>query len=287
MQFKSKNAEVYIPGAGSEQAALSRTTHFGIGAHQDDLEIMAIDGILKCHASSDAWFTGVVVSDGAGSPRAGAFKDFSDEQMVHARNQEQKLAADIGGYGAQIMLGIPSDGLKDRGNTRAVDDIESLLRAASPRVVYTHNLMDKHDAHIAVTLRVIEAIRRLPKDLRPEKLYGCEVWRDLDWLLDEDKVIFDCSKNEDLQRRLLEVFESQITGGKRYDLAAMGRRRANATYLDPHQVDQVTGAVFGIDMTPLIQDDDSDITEFATALTAKFRSDVVSRLLDVHRTELL
>jgi len=278
MQFKSTDAEVYIPDAGSEQAALSRTTHIGIGAHQDDLEIMAIDGILKCHASSDAWFTGVVVSDGAGSPRAGAFKNFSNEEMVRARNEEQRRAADIGGYGAQIMLGVPSDILKDRWDTRAVDDIESLLRATSPQIVYTHNLMDKHDAHIAVALRVIEAIRRLPKDSRPEKLYGCEVWRDLDWLLDEDKVVFDCSEREDMQRQLLEVFESQIAGGKRYDLAAMGRRRANATYLNPRQVDQVTGAVFGVDMTPLIQEDDLDITGFVTALIVKFQTDVTSRL---------
>lgn len=278
MQFKSTAAEVYIPDSGPEAAALSRTTHLGIGAHQDDLEIMAIDGILKCHASSDQWFTGVVVSDGAGSPRAGAFKDFSNEQMVRARNDEQKRAADIGAYGAQVMLGIPSDILKDRTDARSVDDIETVLRATSPQVVYTHNLMDKHDAHIAVALRVIEALRRMPGDSRPEKLYGCEVWRDLDWLLDEDKVVFECSEHEDMQLQLLEAFESQVAGGKRYDLAAMGRRRANATYLDPHQVDQVTGAVFGVDMTPLIQNDAMDIMEFATALTAKFQADVASRL---------
>ena len=203
---------------------------------------------------------------------------FSDEQMVRARNDEQKRAADIGAFGAQILLGYPSDALKDGTDARTVDDIESLLRAASPEVVYTHNLMDKHDAHVAVALRAIEAIRRLPLESRPQKLYGCEVWRDLDWLLDEDKVVFDCSRHEDLQRQLLEVFESQVAGGKRYDLAAMGRRRANATYLDPHEVDQVTGAVFGIDMTPLIRDDDLDITQFATAFTASLQADVASRL---------
>ncbi len=278
MTFQSTDAEVYVPDGAPDKAALARTTHLGIGAHQDDLEIMAIDGILKCYGSTDAWFTGVIVSNGAGSPRAGAFKDFSDEQMVRARNEEQKRAADIGAYGAQIMLGYPSEALKDATDARAVDDLESLLRAASPEVVYTHNLMDKHDAHVAVALRVIEALRRLPQESRPQKLYGCEVWRNLDWLLDEDKVVFDCSQHEDLQRQLLEVFESQVAGGKRYDLAAMGRRRANATYLDPHQVDQVTGAVFGLDMTALIQDDALDIAQFASNFTAKFQSDVNSRL---------
>lgn len=278
MNFHSSNAEIYVPDQEREDAALARTTHIGIGAHQDDLEIMAIDGILYCKGTKDAWFVGVIVTDGAGSPRAGAFEGLSDEQMVEARNEEQKRASDMGAYGAQVLLGYPSAVLKDRNEAGPVDDIEALLSAASPEVVYTHNLMDKHDAHVAVALRVIEAIRRLPRESRPGKLYGCEVWRDLDWLPDEDKVVFDCSAYEDLQRRLLEVFESQIAGGKRYDLATMGRRRANATYFEPHQVDELTGAAFGVDMTPLVQDDGLDIVQFASAFTAKFQSDVASRL---------
>ncbi len=278
MNFESSDVDVYVPDGEPDEAALARTTHLGIGAHQDDLEIMAIDGILKCYHRDDAWFAGVIVTNGAGSPRAGEFKDFSNEEMVRARNDEQTRAAEIGAFGAQILLGYPSEALKDGTDARTVDDIESLLRAASPEVVYTHNLMDKHDAHVAVALRVIEATRRLPQESRPRKLYGCEVWRDLDWLMDEDKVVFDCSEHEDLQRRLLEVFESQVAGGKRYDLAALGRRRANATYLDPRHVDEVAGAVFGIDMTPLIQDDELDVAQFASNLTAKFQSDVASRL---------
>lgn len=278
MKFHSSNAEIYVPDHERVDAALARTTHLGIGAHQDDLEIMAIDGILYCKGTKDAWFAGVIVTDGAGSPRAGAFEDLSDEQMLEARNEEQKRASDMGAYGAQVLLGYPSAVVKDKNEAGPVDDIEALLSAASPEVVYTHNLMDKHDAHVAVALRVIEAIRRLPREARPGKLYGCEVWRDLDWLPDEDKVVFDCSAYEDLQRRLLEVFESQIAGGKRYDLATMGRRRANATYFEPHQVDEVTGAAFGVDMTPLVQDDGLDIVQFASTFTAKFQSDVTSRL---------
>ena len=278
MNFESSHAEVYLPDGKAEDAALARTTHLGIGAHQDDLEIMAIDGILYCKGTKDTWFTGVIVTDGSGSPRAGTFADFSDEQIVEARNEEQKRAADMGAYGAQVLLGYPSAVVKDGNEAEPVEDIEALLRAALPEVVYTHNLMDKHVTHVAVALRVIEAIRRLPRESRPGKLYGCEVWRDLDWLPDEDKVVFDCSAYEDLQRRLLEVFESQIAGGKRYDLAAMGRRRANATYFEPHQVDEVTGAVFGVDMTALIEDDALDAGSFVAGFTEKFQSDLASRI---------
>ncbi len=278
MNFESSHAEIYVPDSEALEAALARTTHLGIGAHQDDLEIMAVDGILYCHQSKDAWFAGVTVTDGAGSPRTGAFESFSDEQMVEARNEEQKRAAGIGAYGAQVLLGYPSAVVKDKNKAGPTGDIEALLRAASPEVVYTHNPMDKHATHVAVALRVIEAVRRLPRSSRPGRLYGCEAWRGLDWLPDEDKVVFDCSANEDLQRRLIEVFESQIAGGKRYDLAVMGRRRANATYSDPHQADEAAGAVYGVDMTPLIQDDGLHVAEFALAFTEKLQSDVASRL---------
>ena len=40
---------------------------------------------------------------------------------------------------------------------------------------------------------------------------------------------------DELAARLAAVFDSQIAGGKRYDLAEQGRRRANATLLAPRQ----------------------------------------------------
>jgi LmbE family N-acetylglucosaminyl deacetylase len=278
MEFHRDDAVLHVPDGVAASKALARTTHLGIGAHQDDLEIMAIDGILKCYAQTDAWFTGVVVSDGAGAPRSGPFAGYTNEQMVETRIEEQKRAADIGLYGAQIILLHPSDELKEPNNARPVDDIEAILRATRPEVVYTHNLFDKHDVHVAVALRVIAAIRRLPSAERPNALFGCEVWRDLDWLPTDRKLVFDTSAHEDLQFRLLEVFESQVAGGKRYDLAAMGRRRANATYLEPHQVDAATGAVYADDMTSLIRNPVRDPLEYARAILDQFATDVASRI---------
>src|SRR4030042_40094 len=68
--------------------------------------------------------------------------------------------------------------------------------------------------------------RGRPEDGRPQTLWGGEVWRDLDWLTDEDKVALDVSGQENLQMALLGVFDSQICGGERYDLARRGRRKA-------------------------------------------------------------
>jgi hypothetical protein len=145
-------------------------------------------------------------------------------------------------------------------------------------VVYTHNLADKHDTHVAVALRTVEAIRRLPAGARPQRLYGCEVWRDLDWLVDADKVAFDVSAHENLQAALLGVFDSQICGGKRYDLATLGRRRANATYYASHAVDATTGMSFAMDLTPLIRQPDLGVETYIQGFIVRLRQDVAERL---------
>jgi len=156
-----------------------------------------------------------------------------------------------------------------------------VLEATRPEVVYTHNLADKHATHVAVALRVIEAIRSLPADARPARLYGCEVWRDLNWLLDSDKVIFDTSAMENLQEALLGVFDSQISGGKRYDLATMGRRRANATFFESHGVDNATGLAFGMDLTPLITDPSMDVGAYVQTFIDRFANDVQQLIANV------
>ena len=72
-------------------------------------------------------------------------------------------------------------------------------------------------------------------------------------MLDDDKVAFDVTAHENLQAALLGVFDSQICGGKRYDLATMGRRRAHATYYASHGTDVAEGLTFAMDLTPLVQ----------------------------------
>jgi LmbE family N-acetylglucosaminyl deacetylase len=276
--FKRETAQLFVPDGLPAQEALQRTTHMAIGAHQDDLEIMAFDGILKCFQRQDRWFTGVVVTNGSGSPREDVYADYSDEAMRQVRIKEQKKAAIVGEYSAQALLDYPSAAVKDPSNTDPVEDILSLLRVAQPEVVYTHNLADKHDTHVAVALRVIEAARRLPEVQRPQRLYGGEIWRDLDWLPDEDKVLFDCSAHENLQAALLGIFDSQIAGGKRYDLATLGRRRANATYFASHATDEADALTFAMDMTSLIRDPDADVAAYVRGFIDRFADEVLGRL---------
>jgi hypothetical protein len=104
------------------------------------------------------------------------------------------------------------------------------------------------------------------------------VWRDLDWMVDADKVVFDISAHENLQAALLGVFDSQICGGKRYDLATMGRRRANATYYASHSTDVATGMIFAMDLTPLIEGPDMSIRAYVREFTERFVQEVTGRL---------
>ena len=274
MKFNLNTAEVFIPDGTTEEDALARTTHLCIAAHQDDIEIMAAGPIMECFQQEDKWFTGVVVTDGRGSPRNGMYEKYSDEEMRQVRFKEQRKAAYVGEFSAQVMLDYPSRVVKDSGSKLPVEDMHALLRATYPQVVFTHNLADKHETHVAVVVRVITALRELPEYERPKKVYGCEVWRDLDWMLDDDKTVFDLSAQENLQAALLGVFDSQISGGKRYDLASLARRKANATYFASHDVDDATGMSYAMDLTPLITNPALDIHEYIQSYIDRFAGEV-------------
>ena len=278
MKFHLDTAEVYVPDNTPVDVALARTTHLCIAAHQDDIEIMSAQPIIECFQQKDKWFTGVVMTDGRGSPRDALYADYSDDDMRVVRFKEQRKAAFVGEFAAQVMLDLPSKIVKDASRQESVEDILTVLRATKPQFVYTHNLADKHDTHVGVALRVIEAIRRLDQAERPERLVGCEVWRALDWMADPDKVLMNVSEHENLQLALLGVFDSQIAGGKRYDLASMGRRRANATYFESHGVDATTGLSYAMDMSPLMSDKTKDPVEFAQDFIQRFAQDVHDRI---------
>ncbi len=278
IELRNPNAEIFVPDGKPVEEALARTTHMGVGAHPDDIEIMAFHGILECFGKPDKWFTAVVVTNGAGSPRVDLYENYTDEQMVEVRRAEQKKAAAVGEYAAAVLLQWSSSETKDPSNRAVVDDLKDVISAARPEVIYCHNLADKHDTHVASALRLIQALRELPEDARPKQLIACEVWRDLDWLLDEEKVAMDVSAHENLQASLLGIFDSQICGGKRYDLATMGRRRANATYWESHGVDIATHMIFGMDLTPLMNDPNLDPNEYVQERIRRFAEDVAERI---------
>jgi len=281
MKFHYDTAEIYVPDDVSVEEALARTTHLCIAAHQDDIEIMAAQPILECFQQDDKWFTGVVVTNGRGSPRNGIYEKYSDDEMREVRFKEQRKAAIIGEFSAQIMLDYPSSIIKDSSKSMPIDDFTALLKATQPEFVHTHNLADKHATHVGVAMRVLKALRSLDGQDQPLKVYGCEVWRNLDWMRDSEKIVMDCSAQKNLQAALLGVFDSQISGGKRYDLAAMGRRVSNATFFESHGVDEASDLSYAMDLTPLIENPDLDIQNYVQGFIDRFSQDVYSLISSV------
>lgn len=278
MKLHNSSAAVYVPDGKPVAEALKRTTHLGIGAHQDDLEFMAFHGILACFANDQNWFAGVTCTNGSGSARSGAYAPFTDAQMMAVRRTEQNHAAIIGQYGLMVQLDYSSGAVKSATEVALKNDLKEILAATRPQVVYTHNLADKHDTHLGVVIAAIQAMRELPREQRPGRVIGCEVWRNLDWLSDADKVLMDVSGHDNLAAALNGVFDSQIAGGKRYDLATHGRRAANATFFESHATDNANQLMFGMDLTPVVRDESLDLADFVCGHIDKFAAEVKAKL---------
>ena len=271
--------DLFIPDGVVAPEAYARCSHLAIGAHQDDLEFMAFHGISSCYDQDGLWFGGVTCTDGGGSSRSGKYAETTDEAMKAIRAEEQRKAAKLGQYSFINQLAHSSAQVKDpEQRSSLIDELEMILLQSQPEVLYTHNPADKHATHVGTCLAVIEAIRRVPPFSRPKKVYGCEVWRDLDWLCDEDKIALDVCGHPELAKQLNACFDSQIAGGKNYGDAVIGRRRANATFHDSHSVDTVDQLWFAMDLTPLIEDDALSIKDFVEAKLQRFQASVLEAL---------
>lgn len=264
MHFNHPSASLLAPDGSSISASFGRVTHLGIGAHPDDLEFMALHGILACHQKSDAWFGGVTCTNGGPS-------------LIAERQAEQDAAARIGGYSFMAQLGYTSAEAKAMNDDRLTRDLVSILSACRPHIIYTHNPADKHETHIAVLMRVVRALRQVPAEHRPKRLLGCEVWRDLDWLDDATKVRLDVSARPELAGKLAAVFVSQ-NAKKRYDLAVRGRELANATFYESHQPDGPDRIWHAMDLTPLLHDDRMRIRDLLTVHLEQFKRNVMETL---------
>jgi len=272
VRFSRPEADAHVPAGGDLVSALASTTHLGIGAHADDLEIMAFPGICACRGRNHLHFSGVVATDGGGSP-----SKLSGQELVKTRMEEQKQAAGLGGYATVIQLAHPSAEIRGTGRKALTADLLQILKTAKPRTLYLHNPADRHETHIAVLLACLDALRQLPSAEQPAEIYGCEVWGDLDWVPVDKVVRLPCPAPADFGPNLLRVFRSQVEG-KRYDLAAAGRRRAQATFADAYQADQAEEVVLALDLKPLVQDPKLSLADFVSPLIGNFQKQTMERI---------
>lgn len=284
MNFFQAGADFFSPSGQSAEKILGTTTHLGIGAHADDLEIMAFPGITACRNHPSQRFTGVVVTNGSGAPRTGPYAQTPDGELIRLRQEEQRQAARLGDYSAVIQLAYPSSSIRPAPCPSLVGELRQILEATQPKVVYLHNPADRHETHIAVLQSSLEALRQLPAKARPQEVYGCEVWGDLDWVPSAKIIRLPCQAPEDFGPSLLRCFRSQVEGGKRYDLAAAGRRRAQATFGDAYATDQSQEVVLALDLFPLLQPQAPSLQSYVSSLIDEFKRQAAERIQKLDRS---
>ena len=276
--------QYYVPDGVDIESALARCTHLAIGTHPDDVELIGMHGIESCYDSNEHYFAGVVVTNGAGSPRTGEYANVTDEEMVNIRHDEQNTAAKLGRYGIQIQLAYPSSAVKSF-DQAIIDDIKSIIERASPSSLYLHNPLDRHASHRAVLQCCLSALRLVaPKhsgggqrSTQPIKhCYGVEVWRSLDFLPDAFRIALPRGQHKGLSEKLISIFKSQIAGGKRYDLAFAGRGLANATFAESHHVDAAESISLALDLMPLLDDADITLATFVKSVMTQTTTDCLA-----------
>jgi hypothetical protein len=88
----------------------------------------------------------------------------------------------------------------------------------------------------------------------------------------------DVSGNNNLAEALINCHASQVTPAKRYDLATLGRRRANATYSDSHSNTPGSYVTHAMDLSPLILDDEINLQDFVAGKIDDFEQSVANAL---------
>lgn len=278
--FANHGSAIYVPDGISIEEALDRTTHLGIAAHADDLEIMAYHGISECFCQNDRWFFGVVITDGAGSPRVDTYSHLTNAEIRQIRRNEQKKAASIGEYGGLALLDYSSSDVKQPVNPLLSMDLRSILTITRPNTLYLHQPADQHKTHVAAFMHCIHALKELPESLRPQRILGCEVWGSLEWLPEEVKIRLNAGDHPHIAKALLRVFDSQIHGGKRYDKGTLGRRIANAVFDQSHAVDRLAAMTLAMDLTPLVNPPYPSPQDWIGGLIDEFKSRVLEQIRD-------
>ncbi len=275
MKNLNQRASCYDPRDDSSTSAIQKTAFLGIGAHQDDLEFMCFDAILK--GLNGDGFSALILSDGSGSARNHSHQNLSPQEFSQLRNEEQKNAAKLASYKQLIQLNHPSSVIKER-NASLIAEISDIIQASSPQVIYTHNPFDKHLSHVATLECVVSAILELAPQDRPKKLIGCEVWRSLDWLPQKRKLIFEIDAEAQIRDQLLECFPSQSGESKNYSKAVQGRRICNATFLDSYNKDQFLQVEYAIDLSEVISQKPVSLHNFSNRVLEEFKTEIFLNL---------
>lgn len=262
---------------GMKADACQKTTHLAIGAHQDDVEIMAMSGILECFGISHNWFSSVTLSTGTGKNRKDIYRTLSDDELKDVRVEEQKKAAIIGNYAVSISMKYQTQEIRML-DSNALEDIKSIILMMKPRIIFMHSPFDNYDTHVAACILTLKALQEVREEYIPERLLGCEVWGSLDWLPTKFKVYLPVQDRENIINACMGVYDSQIYGGKRYDLGVNSRLQSNAVFSLDSKYGYEKKVAFAINLKPLIWKDLNGVLDFIDVVIDSYRKDVLFNL---------
>ncbi len=279
MRFHNPQADLFVPD-GVERKRCAFPHHPSVdfrapGRHRDH----GLSRHRQCFGRSDQWFTGVVVTNGAGSPRTGIYGHYTDEEMQRVRLREQRKAAYVGEYACVIQLGYSSSAVKDPNNAGVREDLLAIFRLAKPEVVYLHN--PGRQARYARGQRPCGPSRRCASWARsfvPRRSTAAKCGATWTGCRTRTSRCCRSPRRPTWRPRWWALFDSQVSGGKRYDLATAGRRLANATYYASHATDVETALTYAMDLTPLIEDPGLSVAAYTLGFIDKLKADVEARL---------
>lgn len=275
------NGSDSITAHGSLTEAASATRFLAIMAHQDDVEISALHGILHGRTSTPTCFSAVICSASSYSPSP-QFQTLPTAEILATRRREQREAALLGGYRYCVQLPFPSGDLKGSPPELLVTTLATLIAASPGATVYTHNPFDRHPTHLTVCAAVLAACRRLGVASRPRQVLGCEGWRNLDWLPSDLKVRLPIVDPDRLGEQLVNLFRSQVTNGKRYAEAAVGRRVSQATFDEATESDAANEVTLAVDLTHLIASAEP-LTCWCEQVLSRFRAEIIDSIEKTRR----
>ena len=276
--------------------ALTHATDIAVGAHPDDVEIMA-GGILLNDQKIGAptkWLS-VIVTNGAASNSVlvGDTSTKTPQERTAMRQHEQREAARLTNtpviqykYHSAVTNGFMGAAKKEE----ATAALETLF-AATPNVarIYGHNPLDKHDTHLGVLACMVGALRRTAKD-NPHltNVYGMEVWGGLSGVEPELTLfpitdeVSKAGEETVLEKlgRVIGVYVSQIEGQARdYAKTTIARLIGHGGYVtNPFLSQPPEGMMLGLDMTELVQNQDLTLGQYAKVVLEKAALQKIAQL---------
>ena len=172
--------------------------------------------------------------------------------MRIVRFKEQKKAAVVGEYGAQVLLDYKSTVVKDPQDKRPCKDLLSILHSDEAQVRLHPQPGGQTRYPRGDTLRVVEAIRCHAPRIDHKNCMGAksgEAW--IGWWMSE-KYPSTSASMRTYKQHYLGVFDSQICGGNATTSPPWVAERPTPPILNPMDWIRPKGLSFGMDLTPLI-----------------------------------